>query len=486
MSKILSIREFNYKLKNLLENHLPYIWVKGEVTNFMRASSGHLYFSLKDGDDILNCVWFQRNQAPQDFDPLTGEVWEEGNCPHIADNLQNGQEIICAGRLSLYGPRGQHQLIVEYAQQQGLGQLYEAFEKLKKKLFHEGIFDLEYKKTLPKRIQNVALITAPTGAVIHDFMRIIKNRGTGAHIHLYPSLVQGDEAVPQLIEALKKAQSDNFPHKEKADVIIFIRGGGSIQDLWAFNDENLARALFACPIPIITGIGHEPDNSIADYVADIRAATPSHVAQMLWPERINLEQQVDDLEYSMNIFLQRHLKTLDFSLSHQSQKLHLLSPVQKLSNVQEQVSTLAKRLNNAISKKLEFSFMHLENRQYKLERNCPNPDLSQAHIDILLKSLQRSYQQKIQEAEQSLVYLEKDFGSLGEKMYTSRKHELENLELRLQNPLSPLEQGFALVHNGKDIVRSAHNITQGDKLELTFKDGLIETLVQKSPQKSSK
>ncbi len=277
MDNILSVRELTERLRRMVEQRFPFVWVRGETTNLSRPSSGHLYFSLREGADLLNCVWFRGQQRESEsFDPLTGEVWEGGPRPGIAATLENGREIICAGRLSVYGPRGGHQLIVELAQEAGQGLLAAALEELKRKLAARGYFDQSRKRPLPACPERVALVTAPTGAAVRDFIRISSERGLGSSIRIYPSPVQGDDAPPLLAEAIGQANAEAW-----ADLIVLIRGGGSLQDLWAFNDERVARAIFESRLPVLTGVGHEIDHSIADFVADRSAATPSHAAQML-------------------------------------------------------------------------------------------------------------------------------------------------------------------------------------------------------------
>ena len=274
MDNILSVRELTERLRQVVEQRFPYAWVRGEVTNLSRPSSGHVYFSLKEGDALLGCVWFAgRQKTHERFDPLTGEVWEGGPKPSLAHSLENGQEIVCAGRLSVYGPRGAYQMLVDLAQETGRGRWYLAFEELKRSLAAQGFFDQSRKRPIPDSPRRVALITAPTGAAVRDFIRIAADRGLGAGIRIYPTPVQGDDAPPRIVAALEEANRQGW-----AEVAVLIRGGGSIQDLWAFNDERVARAVFASRLPVLTGVGHEIDHSIADFVADKAAATPSHTA----------------------------------------------------------------------------------------------------------------------------------------------------------------------------------------------------------------
>ena len=488
MDNVLSVRQLNQKLRQVLDIKFPFVWVKGEMTNCARPSSGHIYFSLKDGDDLLNCVWFRKNQEAQAFDPMTGEVWEDGPKQSIAHALRDGQEIICAGRLTIYAPRGQYQLIVELAQESGTGQLYAAFEALKKKLAAEGLFEAIHKKALPQKIKNIAVITAPGGAVIKDFLRISKNRGIGSRIHLYPSLVQGDGASKMLINALLQAQSDFFENgkkKEKADIIVLIRGGGSIQDLWAFNDEALARAIHACPIPVITGIGHEPDHSIADYVADISVATPSHAAQILWQERSVLIQQIDDIERNLSEVVDNLLNYYETQLSHTTKNLFLLSPQNKLKNQIEQTTNLSIRLRNAILRNYNFEDMRTKNLTQSLKSVRPQIAYESAKVENLQKELQNCFARRIEKKEQEWQGFDARLKGQSEIIYSYYNQLLEKISLQLSShsPLAPLEKGYILVETKskdgqKTRLRSVDDVRINDKLVLNFKDGVVDTIAE--------
>ena len=498
MDNVLSVRQLNQKLRQVLDTKFPFVWVKGEITNCARPSSGHIYFSLKDGDDLLNCVWFRKNQEAQNFDPLTGEVWEDGPKPSIANSLRDGQEITCAGRLTIYAPRGQYQLIVELAEESGTGQLYAAFEALKKKLATEGLFEAKHKKELPKKIKNIAVITAPSGAVIKDFLRISANRGIGSRIHLYPSLVQGEGASKMLINALLQAQNDYFDadihgtnnanttKKEKADLIVLIRGGGSIQDLWAFNDEELARAIHACPIPIITGIGHEPDHSIADYVADISVATPSHAAQILWQERSVLIQQVDDIERNLSEIIDSLFYHYETQLNHSTKNLFLLSPQNKLKSQIKQTKSYFIRLQNAILRNYNFEDMRTKNLTQSLKSVRPQIAHESAKVENMQKELLQIFSRTLEKKEEAWNTLDKNLMTQSKAFYVRYNQLLENMNLQLaiHSPLAPLEKGYILVESKskdgtKTRLRSVNDVQINDKLCLNFQDGFVDTIAEK-------
>ncbi|MDR2076292.1 MAG: exodeoxyribonuclease VII large subunit, partial [Desulfovibrio sp.] len=227
---IYTVSALTEAVRNALEGTFPFVWVRGQVVNLARPQSGHLYFSLRDEESSLAAVWFKGQQKDNDrFDPLTGEVYEDGPRPGPAASLENGQELICAGRLRLYAPRGIYQLVVEMAQKTGLGRLHEEFERLRRHLAGLGYFAPERKRPLPENPARVAVITAPTSAALTDFLRIAQDRGTGACLHIHPSPVQGDAAPAGLIAALERVIAEGW-----AQVVVFLRGGGSLEDLWAF------------------------------------------------------------------------------------------------------------------------------------------------------------------------------------------------------------------------------------------------------------
>lgn len=484
MDTILTVRELNYKLSQVLEARFPYLWIKGEVTNCVRASSGHIYFSLKDEQDLLNCVWFKRYQHDLAFDPLTGECFEEGCKPSLARSVRDGQEIVCAGKLAVYGARGQYQLIVEHAAESGVGQLYEAFEKLKQKLSQEGLFDAKHKKALPAVIQNIALITAPTGAVIHDFLRIADSRGIKSHIFIFPSLVQGDSAPQELITALRKAQNHIFPNRKKADCIVLIRGGGSIQDLWAFNDEELARAIFACPVPVVTGIGHEPDFSIADYVSDKSLATPSHVAQYLWQDKDTLIQQADDLEYSLQTAFLAKIRHTERELTFLNKNLEFVSPKNKLNEKALRLSVLYGQLRTGIRQILQEKHTQTALTRKLIFQNKPQFRSAENILTGLQKELIRSGTEKIAQTENCVL-------SLKERLYRSFDGFLHTKEIFLQeqrlrlegnNPHKPLEKGYLyaeILNKGQKTVKSVRDLDINDSLQLHVFDGTVQTKVEK-------
>ncbi len=441
MSTIYTVRELTEGIKRVFDAQFPFVWVKGEVSNLSRPSSGHIYFSLKDNDALLNCVWFKNSQREKEgFDPLTGEVFEDGPRPSLAETIANGQQILCAGNLSVYAQRGSYQLTVALIQDDGRGALYAAFEALKTKLMAKGYFAPERKRELVYNPRKVAVVTAKSGAAIHDFLRIAANRGIGSHIRIYPTLVQGEGAAKNMAETLQSIAKQAW-----ADVIVLIRGGGSLEDLWAFNEECLAEAIFNSPIPILAGIGHEPDVSLADMTADVRAATPSHAAQLLWPEREELMQYVDGLEMALDDAINQKIQHYAQSLHMREQALQWLSPLNTWQRQEESLSNFQARLTHCA--------------QSLFEKNQTKLDNLSAALPLALSR------------------------------HAERLHNtLEGYSVRLlaANPLAPLERGYALLRTDKGrVVSSINEVQVGQSVHMSLIDGeLVANVQDKKSQKN--
>ncbi len=434
LSSILTVKELTDSIKRILDSQFPFVWVKGEVSNLSRPSSGHVYFSLKDNDALLNCVWFKGNQrAEEGFDPFTGEVFSDGPRPSMAANLTNGQQILCAGNLSVYAQRGSYQLTVALVQDDGRGALYAAFEALKAKLMAQGYFNPERKRTLAYNPKRVAVVTAPSGAAIHDFLRLASGRGTGAHIRIYPTLVQGEGAALAMSQTIELIAKQGW-----AEVVVLIRGGGAIEDLWAFNEECLAKSIFNSPIPVLAGIGHEVDVTLADMTADVRAATPSHAAQILWPEREDLMQYVDGLELALSDALYDKIDSCAKNLQMREQALQWLSPLRIWQRQEDRLKNCHERLVHCGQNILEKNNAKLQN-----------------YIDILPDAHMR---------------------------YTQNVHNLiESYSLRLKavSPIAPLERGYALLRSEQgQVLSSVNDVELNQCVNMTLLDGQILAKVQ--------
>jgi len=318
-SHILTVTQLTSQIKNLLEASFPDVWVEGEISNLSIPQSGHAYFTLKDKHAQIRAVMFRSSLRFLKF------------------TLQQGIQVLCRGRLSVYDPRGEYQLILDYIEPKGAGALQLAFEQLKARLEKEGLFDRALKKPLPLLPRRIGIITSPTGAAIRDMLRVIKRRHPRMHILLYPAPVQGTDAAPALVEAIQY-----FNKAKNVDVMIIGRGGGSIEDLWAFNEEVVARAIHASRIPIISAVGHETDYTISDFVADLRAPTPSAAAEMVVASEERLRDIIHSLESRLIGRMEQRIETLRASLR---ENIRLLGdPRRRLEQAVQRVDELVHRM----------------------------------------------------------------------------------------------------------------------------------------------
>ena len=479
MQHIFRVGEITRALKDVVEGQFPFVWVRGQVSNLARPGSGHVYFSLKDEEAVLNVVWFKGSQDglslndTERYDPLTGEVVE--GSPG-ASWLSDGADVLCAGRLTVYAPRGAYQLVAELVQDMGLGRLYLEFEALKKKLTEKGWFDSGRKRLLPAQPQRVAVVTAPAAAAVRDFLRVAQARGTGCEIRIFPSLVQGDAAPGQIAEALDAAGADGW-----AQAVALIRGGGSIEDLWAFNTEIVAEAIFNCSIPVICGVGHEVDVTIADMVADIRAATPSHAAQLLWPERSVLAQRADELEMQLHQAFARFSRALGDRLVHLEKALSWLSPRERMERLDERLHSLTQRLHRSTGVLVESAQSALDATLRDMSRAGQNIPGSAA---MVLSDLQRRLHAF------GPAWLESSgnrLGGLVQRLSSSGGRGLERLESRLEllrarlhglDPRKPLERGYALARKANGaFLRSVDEVERGESIDIIVRDGTVKTTV---------
>ncbi|MDL2279160.1 exodeoxyribonuclease VII large subunit [Desulfovibrio sp. OttesenSCG-928-G11] len=447
---IFTVSALTAAIRQRLEPAFPFVWVRGQAANLSRPASGHLYFSLRDEHSSLAAVWFKGNQRDSErFDPLTGEVYEEGPRQSLARSLEDGTELVCAGRVAVYGARGLYQLIVEFAQEAGIGRLHEEFERLREKLAGLGYFAPERKRPLPANARRVALLTSPGGAAVHDFLRLAENRGLGADIRLYPVPVQGAEAAPRMLRALERLQNEGW-----AEVVVLVRGGGSLEDLWAFNDPELARAIFTCPVPVLAGIGHEVDFTLADMTADARAATPSHAAQMLWPERAALGRELRLLDEALQLALDRAMERAGRSLATSARQLGLLSPARRIDERGQRLDSVRRLLDSAARLGLRRFDEPLLDLASRLRAASLRPHAAAALLEGLGRGLHNAAQ----------------------NVFQRREHGLERLELTLRSldPMAPLERGYALARkkNGA-FVRAMADVAPGEDLRLMVRDGEI-------------
>ncbi|MFA6037855.1 MAG: exodeoxyribonuclease VII large subunit, partial [Legionellales bacterium] len=339
--QIHTVSSLNQSARLLLEEGLGTVWVEGEISNFVRASSGHIYFSLKDANAQVKCAYFKGRKNQQ-------------------NNWAQGMQVLACARVSLYEPRGDYQLIVEYVEEAGLGALQKAFEVLKAKLQAEGLFASEHKKSLPAYPKCLGVITSPTGAAVKDILHVLERRYPILPVIIYPTLVQGTSAAAQITKAIKLANQ-----QQRCDVLIVARGGGSLEDLWPFNEEIVAKAIFESKIPIISGVGHEIDFTIADFVADVRAPTPSAAAELASPDGEALLGYLEQMESRLTqrmlhriAFIQQRLLGLTQRLRHPRERLQFFA--QKLD---EQSHRLAQAWHKLITRRQHRLALIIQNLQ---------------------------------------------------------------------------------------------------------------------------
>ncbi len=357
LQKILSVSELNRIARELLEQAFPLFWVSGEVSNFSRAASGHWYFSLKDAGAQVKCVMFKGRNSYVDFIP------------------REGDKIEARCTVTLYEARGDFQLTVEFVQKAGLGALFEALEKLKTKLEHEGLFDAAYKQAIPKHPITIGIVTSPDAAALRDVLTTLKRRNHAVNVIIYPTPVQGKDAAALIAKAIHAANK-----RAEVDTLIICRGGGSMEDLWQFNEEIVARAVDECAIPTISGVGHETDFTICDFVADMRAATPTAAAELACIDTVTLKNQVIGLQNQLN-------KQITFTLNQYAQKLdflarRLVSPMQQLTVKINQINQLKHRMGIALQGYLQMQSQHLLMLKNSLAQLNPKNVLSRGYAMV--------------------------------------------------------------------------------------------------------
>ena len=349
---IFTVSRLNQTVRLLLEHEMGQVWISGEISNFTQPASGHWYFTLKDDTAQVRCAMFRNSNRRVTFHP------------------QHGQQVLVRANITLYEPRGDYQIIVESMQPAGEGLLQQKYEQLKAKLQAEGLFDLQYKKSLPSPAHCVGVITSKTGATLHDILHVLKRRDPSLPVIIYPTAVQGDDAPGQIVRAIELANKRN-----ECDVLIVGRGGGSLEDLWSFNDEHVARAIFASRIPIVSAVGHETDVTIADFVADLRAPTPSAAAEVVSRNQQELLRQVQSarqrLEMAMDYYLANRTR-LTRQLVHQN-------PQSRIHRAQTRIQQLEYRLAETLRAQLSATRERFGNAVTHLEAVSPLSTLARGY-----------------------------------------------------------------------------------------------------------
>ncbi|MBI5937730.1 MAG: exodeoxyribonuclease VII large subunit [Betaproteobacteria bacterium] len=426
-SDVLTVSQLNRLARKAIEGQIPLCWVSGEVSNFTRAPSGHWYFTLKDAQASVRCAMFKNRNQFLDWLPREGD--------HI--------EVRAVA--SIYEARGEFQLSVETLRRAGLGALFEAFNRLKEKLEKEGLFAPARKRELPRMPARIGIVTSSKAAALRDVLTTLRRRWPAAAVVLYPTLVQGSGAAEQIAAAI-----DQAGERAECDVLLIVRGGGSIEDLWAFNEEIVARAIAACPIATVSGIGHETDFTIADFVADLRAPTPTGAAQLATPDRAELAQQLDHIQRRLQFGQRRRLDNLAQRVDGLSRRL--THPAARLDNQRRHLGHLHSRLRHALSDRLQMA--HRRGDQLHARLHGLRPDLGS-----LAQSLMYLHQRQQRSQANRLASLAARLDALG-----SHLHHL--------NPQAVLERGYSIVRDAQGrVVRDSKELKVGMEIEVTLAQG---------------
>jgi exodeoxyribonuclease VII large subunit len=435
---VFTVSRLNREARRLLEGGLPNLWVSGEISNLARPGSGHIYFTLKDDQAQVSCAMFRGNNRKLTFQP------------------ENGSQVLVQAKVSIYEARGNYQLIVEHMEDGGEGLLRRKFEELKVSLGEAGLFDEQHKQSLPKLPGRIGIVTSPTGAAIRDILHILKRRFPAAEVIIYPTRVQGKGANDEIVSALELAIERN-----ECDVLIISRGGGSLEDLWSFNEENVARAIYACPLPIISGVGHEIDFTIADLVADVRAPTPSGAAELVTPDKDELLRTLAALDRRGGLSLQR-LWSAQADIQQQlSQRLNRMHPGAVLDQLQQRTDELIRRLIAGTQEQLETQQDEYRQLSLRLRNSVPAEKLAR-----LTDRLNARQQQLASEMRHIINTV-------------SSRAAVAAGSLNAVSPLATLERGYAIVRDsgsGK-LISDVRKLNPGDSISTQLANGQFDATI---------
>lgn len=449
--RILTVSELTTQVKALLEDQIGVVWVNGEITNLRFQNSGHIYFTLKDAGSQIACVLFR------------------GERVRYRDLLEDGQKLLLQGDLTVYEPRGQYQLIVRSIELQGQGALQIAFERLKQKLKAEGLFETARKRELPPYPQRIGLVTSSTGAAIRDILHVIRRRNPSLELFLVPVRVQGQGAGEEIAEAIRWLNEWSLARKESSrlDVILVTRGGGSLEDLWAFNEEVVARAIAASKVPIMSAVGHEIDFTISDFVADVRAATPSSAAEILTAGVVQRREELAELARWLPRRMRQRLQVEGQELAHLQHRLHRTHPRRRWNEQLQRLDDLQWSLSNLLGQRWREARMHWMHLSQRFVRCRPHVQLDRRkgelqHLQVRL--LDRIYRQ-----------------------HEKQKVRLEQLEtrLRLLSPEQVLARGYSITREESTgrILRRANEVREGATVRTRLHSGELRSKVitEKNP-----
>ncbi|EAR56524.1 exodeoxyribonuclease VII large subunit [Photobacterium sp. SKA34] len=438
-SRIYTVSSLNAQVRLVLENEMGVVWLIGELSNFSMPVSGHWYFTLKDSRAQVKCAMFK------------------GSNRHVTFKPANGNQVLVKARLSLYEPRGDYQLIIESMQPEGDGRLQQQFEQLKMSLAAEGLFAQSLKQTLPEQPKRVGIITSKTGAALHDILQVLQRRDPSLPIVIYPTMVQGEGSAISIAQAIGRANA-----RQECDVLIVGRGGGSLEDLWAFNEEIVARTIAASQIPIVSAVGHEVDVTIADFVADVRAPTPSAAAELISRDMTHqtqlLARKKQQLRHAIRSYLSQSLRQAT-QLQHRLERQH---PQLRLNQQQQHLDEISQRLVQAMQKKIQKHQQHIDSNNYKISLYSPATLISNAQ-----RNLERSERRLYDALDRKLLNAKHKLAVIAEKLETV-------------SPLATLARGYSITRNEQgDVIRNTSQVKHGDKLITTVTDGDIHSSVIK-------
>ena len=431
--QVLEVTALTRLIKGQLEENFSRVWVKGEISNLRKQSSGHIYFSLKDAGSQLPCALFARDAARQSFE------------------LQDGMEVLLLGDVSVFEPHGRYQLIAKIVIQSGEGRLQLEYERLKRKLAAEGLFDTEHKKPLPTLPQKIAVITSPTGAAVQDFLRILRRRAFSGEVVIFPARVQGKGATEEVAAMLEHAvASKGF------DLIVITRGGGSIEDLWAFNEEALARAVAACPLPVISAIGHEIDTVLTDYAADQRAETPSGAAELISSLYIEARSRCEDAESDLHAWVKGYLNDQHSQLRDLSAHMRIIAPDRRVQHISMRMDEMESRLSSNLARRITTEQQAISGYAQRIAEQHPK-----GRIGIACQQL-KDFSRRLERAKVLTA-------SKNTEKLQSLKHRLENGSLQ-----ATLQRGYAIIQNRDNTIIDRASLAKKEpRLKARFHDGEI-------------
>jgi len=437
--EVLTVSQLNQRARQLLEDVFPQVWVEGEISNLARPASGHIYFTLKDGNAQVRCALFRQHAL------------------RVRQALRDGLAVKVRGKVSLFEGRGDYQLIADAVEPAGDGALRLAFEALKQKLAAEGLFAAERKRPLPAHPRRIGIVSSPTGAVIRDIISVFRRRAPQVELTLVPTAVQGREATAQIVRALKLADARGF------DAIILARGGGSLEDLWCFNEEVVARAIAACATPVVSAVGHETDVSISDFVADVRAPTPSAAAELLAPHAGDLQQRLDGLRRRLILRIQDRLTRERLRLEGTARRLR--HPGERLRQQAQRLDDLDMRLRRAFERQLQVRQERIGRLQTRLQAQHPGRALA------LLRQKLDSLAARLPHATRAIL--------------RERRQRLDGLaqSLHIVSPLATLGRGYSILLDERgQAIRRAAQAQPGQRLTAKLGEGQLEVRVEDNHQ----